>query len=155
MLLDALYYLPDNNLCKVDRATMRYSLEARNPLLDVALIKTSLHIPHKYKFYKNDKKHILKDLCYDYIPKELLDRPKKGFSVPTAKWLRGPFKNDLLAVTNREYLKSQGIFDPAFTEQFVQDFLINGDSGSFSGKNASHIVWPLYMFQKWYQYYME
>ena len=155
MLLDILYYLPDNNLCKVDRATMRYSLEARNPLLDCAFIEESFKTPHKFKYYKNQKKYILKDICFDYIPRELLDRPKKGFSVPTAKWLRGPLRRDLLAVSNRELLKKQYIFAPDFTANLVEHFLEHGDEGSFSGRNMSHVIWPFYMFQKWYQHYME
>ena len=155
MLLDATKYLPDNNLCKVDRATMRYSLEARNPLLDVSFIETSFRVPHKYKYYKKDKKHILKDISYDYIPRELLDRPKRGFEPPLQKWLRGALKEDLMQVTSKEFLKSQGIFEPEFTSQLVLDFLENGDCGSFTGHNPSQIVWPLYMFQKWYQKYMQ
>lgn len=155
MLLDSVTYLPDNNLCKVDRATMRYSLEARNPLLDVSFLENSFRIPLKYKYYKGDKKHILKDLTYDYIPKELLDRPKKGFSVPINKWLRGVLKDELLSLTNKSYLSSQGIFEPEFTSQFVADYVANGDKGSFTGQNFSHIVWPLFMFQKWYEHYIK
>jgi asparagine synthase (glutamine-hydrolysing) len=155
MLLDGTKYLPDNGLCKVDRATMRYSLEARNPLLDVSMIETSFNVPHKFKYYKKDKKHILKDICYDYIPMELLDRPKKGFMPPLSKWLRGALKEDLQKVTSVPYLKEQGIFDPEFTFQFVKEFIDTGDRGGFTGHNPSQLVWPLYMFQKWYQYYIE
>lgn len=155
MLLDSITYLPDNNLCKVDRATMRYSLEARNPLLDFSFIEASFRVPHKYKYYKVDKKHILKDIAYDYIPKELLDRPKKGFSVPIDKWLRGPLKEELTELTNKMFLKKQGIFNCEFTSKFVLDYLENGDKGSFTGENPSHIIWPLFIFQKWYEYYMK
>lgn len=155
MLLDSITYLPDNNLCKVDRATMRYSLEARNPLLDVNVAETAFSIPHKYKFHRGEKKYILKQIAYEYIPKEMLDRPKKGFAVPIVQWLQGPLKEDLLAVTSEEYLRNQNIFNPEYTNRFVKDFLNNGDQGSFSGHNPSWIVWPLYMFQKWHQRYME
>ena len=155
MLLDSITCLPDNNLCKVDRATMRYSLEARNPLLDVGFIESSFRVPLKFKYYKGDKKHILKDLTYDYIPQELMDRPKKGFAVPIDKWLRSVLNDEVSELTNVTYLSKQGIFDPIFTSRFVQDYLTNGDKGSFTGKNASHIVWPLYMFQKWYETYMK
>lgn len=154
MLLDATKYLPDNNLCKVDRATMRYSLEARNPLLDVGFIDASFRVPHKFKYFKKNKKYILKDIAYDYIPSELLDRPKRGFEPPLAKWLRGALKGDLLEVTNVDFLEKQGIFNPTFTTQFVNDFIESGDGGPFTGHNPSQIVWPLYVFQKWYQRYM-
>ena len=134
---------------------MKYSLEARNPLLDLGVVRTAFRTPHQFKYHRGDKKHILKELTFDYIPRELLDRPKKGFSVPTDKWLRGPLKDDLLRVTDREYLEKQGIFDPEFTHEYVRRFLQTGNAGTFSGSNPSKIVWPLYMFQKWYQEYME
>lgn len=153
MLLDSVTYLPDNNLCKVDRASMRSSLEARCPLLDLGFAACSFRVPQKMKYRNGDKKHILKDLAYDQIPRELLDRPKKGFSVPVDKWLRGVLKEDLLSVTDQAYLSEQGIFEPEYTSAFVREYLFMGDQGSFSGQNRSHIVWPLYMFQKWYQYY--
>lgn len=155
MLLDSITYLPDNNLCKVDRATMRYSLEARNPLLDTAFLECSFRISQKFKYYKGDKKHILKDIAYDYIPQELLDRPKKGFEVPIDKWLRNILRDEVSSLTSETYLKEQGIFDPDFTSRFVKDYLKNGDKGSFTGHNASHIVWPLFIFQKWYENYMK
>ncbi|MDE6319822.1 MAG: asparagine synthase (glutamine-hydrolyzing), partial [Lachnospiraceae bacterium] len=89
MLLDMDTYLPGDILCKVDRASMKYSLEARCPILDQDVMAFSYRIPHAYKFAGGDKKHILKDIAYDYIPRELLERPKKGFGVPLDKWLRG------------------------------------------------------------------
>jgi asparagine synthase (glutamine-hydrolysing) len=155
MLLDSITYLPEDNLCKVDRATMRSSLEARNPLLDTSVIETAFRIPHGYKYHKKEKKFILKELTHEYIPRELMDRPKKGFSVPTDKWLRGPLKEELLQLTSEEYLTRQGIFDPGYTHRYVLRYLETGNAGAFSGNNPSKIVWPLYMFQKWYQHYME
>lgn len=155
MLLDSTTYLPDDNLCKVDRATMKHSLEARNPLLDIGVVGIAFQIPHRFKYHKKEKKYILKQLTYEYIPEELLNRPKKGFSVPTDKWLRGPLKEDLLSLTSVSYLEKQGIFDPAYTYEYVRTYLDVGNAGAFSGRNYSKIVWPLYMFQKWYQYYME
>lgn len=155
MLLDCITYLPDNNLCKVDRATMKHSLEARNPLLDISFIETAFKTPQKFKYFKRDKKHILKDLAYDYIPVELLDRPKKGFAVPIDSWLRGPLKEDLLKLTSESYLREQGIFNSNFTSEYVQAYVQQGDKGAFSGQNPSNIIWPLYIFQKWYQYYIK
>lgn len=95
MLLDMDTYLPGDILCKVDRASMKYSLECRCPILDTKVMEFSYRIPHQYKYAGGDKKHILKDIAYDYIPKELLDRPKVGFGVPLDKWLRGPLKEQL------------------------------------------------------------
>ena len=65
-------YLPGDILCKVDRASMKYSLESRCPILDKEVMECSFRIPHKYKYADGNKKYILKEIAYDYIPKELL-----------------------------------------------------------------------------------
>ena len=82
---------------------MKYSLEARCPILDKDVMEYSFRIPHGFKFHKGDKKHILKDIAYDYIPKELLERPKVGFGVPLDKWLRGPLR-DLHRISPGKYV---------------------------------------------------
>ncbi len=87
MLLDMDTYLPGDILCKVDRATMKYSLEARCPIMDKDVMEYSYRLPHSFKYGNHIKKRILKDIAYDYIPRELLDRPKVGFGVPLDKWL--------------------------------------------------------------------
>ncbi len=86
--LDIQFYLKDDLLVKVDRSTMRYGLEARSPLLDYRVVEFSQQIPEAYKWKDNSQKYILKDILYDYLPKELMERPKWGFSIPMAKWLR-------------------------------------------------------------------
>lgn len=154
MLLDELTYLPGDILCKVDRASMKYSIESRCPILDVNVMEYSYRLPHAYKYDNGVKKRILKDIAYDYIPKELLDRPKVGFSVPLDKWLRGPLKDELLAMCDADYLKAQGIFDTDFMRQFMTEYLVTGDGGPSSGKNYSRIIWAYYVFQKWYQQYI-
>lgn len=153
MLLDSITYLPDNNLCKVDRSTMHYSLEARNPLLDTDLIEFAFTIPQKFKYNNGKKKYILKELAYRYIPKELLDGEKKGFAAPINSWLRGPLKNELLKLTDETFLRKQDIFDPDYTIEFINQYLLNGDKGAFTGNNPSNIIWPFFVFQKWYQKY--
>jgi asparagine synthase (glutamine-hydrolysing) len=79
MLLDMQTYLPEDILMKVDRASMKYSLEARCLIIDYRIIEYSFQLPHEFKYYKGCKKRILKGLAYDYIPSRLLDRPKKRF----------------------------------------------------------------------------
>lgn len=155
MLLDQDTYLSSDILCKVDRATMRYSLEARCPILDHRIMEYSYQIPHKYKFFKGDKKYILKDITYDYIPRELLDRPKKGFGVPLDSWLRGPLKEQILDYTDTDFLKKQGIFDAEATKKLIYDYLAKGDAGDATGANYSKIIWPFLILQQWYHtYYM-
>lgn len=154
MLVDEMTYLPGDILCKVDRASMRYSLEARCPILDVKVMEYAFRLPHEYKYSNGIKKRILKDIVYDYIPRDLLDRPKVGFSVPLDKWLRGPLKEQLIDVSNMNFLKKQDIFEAEFMNQFINKYLQTGDEGPSSGKNYSRIVWAYYVFQSWYLRYM-
>lgn len=149
MLLDMMTYLPDEILAKTDRASMKYSLEVRCPILDYRVIEQSFKIPHKYKYYNFDKKHILKDVTYEYVPKELLDRPKKGFGVPLRKWLRTVLKPQILQYANADKLKQQGIFLPEAVAE-----LINKQEKS-SKIMYSSLLWSFYIFQTWYQQYVE
>ncbi|MCR4650591.1 MAG: asparagine synthase (glutamine-hydrolyzing) [Lachnospiraceae bacterium] len=153
MLLDMDTYLPGDILCKVDRASMKYSLEARCPILDKDVMEYSFRIHHSIKYHDGEKKSILKSIAYDYIPRELLDRPKVGFGAPMDQWLRGPLKERLLDMTARDYLVSQDIFDPDFTGRFVADYLATGDGGRASGKNYSKMCWSLFIFQQWHDAY--
>ena len=150
MLLDMDTYLPDDILCKVDRASMKYSLESRCPILDSEVMEFSYRIPQEYKYRNGVKKYILKDIAHDYIPKELLDRPKRGFGVPLDKWMRGPLREQLMAYTDRDYLVRQGLFDANYTAMMVRDYLSNGDAGPATGKNFSKTCWSFYVFQQWY-----
>ncbi len=153
MLLDMETYLPGDILCKVDRASMKYALEARCPILDTDVMEYSYRIPMDFKYDHGDKKHILKDIAYDYIPRELLDRPKTGFGVPLDQWLRGPLRERLEAYADESYLKKQGIFDAAYTSAHVRSYLEKGDAGPATGANYSKIFWPFFVFQQWYEYW--
>lgn len=90
---DALAYLPDDILVKVDRAAMAVSLESRAPFLDHRVIEFLIILPKEFKFNSNFSKRILKDILYDYVPKSIVDRPKQGFSIPLTFWLRNDLKD--------------------------------------------------------------
>lgn len=154
MLLDEDTYLPGDILCKVDRATMKYSIEARCPILDVRVMEYSYRLPHSYKYANGVKKRILKDIAYDYIPRELLDRPKVGFGVPLDKWMRGPLKEQLMDMCSVEYLRKQGIFDADYVNHFIMEYLRTGDKGPATGANFSKTAWSFFAFQQWYETYM-
>ena len=154
MLLDMDTYLPGDILTKVDRAAMKYSLETRCPILDKEVMEFSFALPHEYKYDQGNKKRILKELAYDYIPKELLERPKVGFSVPLDTWLRGPLKEQLLSYSEAGFLKKQGIFKEIQTKEMIDSYLKNGDKGAGSGANYSRMIWAYFVFQKWYERYM-
>lgn len=154
MLLDMDTYLPEDILVKMDRASMKYSLEARCPIMDTDVMEYSFRIPHKYKYFKGDKKHILKDIAYDYIPKELLERPKTGFGVPMDEWLRGPLREQLLDYSSTSFLSRQDIFDVNYVSKFINDYVVKGDGGPATGANYSKVAWAFYIFQQWYNYHM-
>ena len=153
MLLDMETYLSGDILCKVDRASMKYSLEARCPILDTDVMELSYRIPHAFKYANGDKKHILKDIAYDYVPRNLLDRPKVGFGVPLDKWLRGPLKEQLLDYSSYDFLKRQNIFDSEYVADMIGQYVETGDAGPATGANYSKIAWSFFVFQQWYQKY--
>lgn len=153
LLLDGTNCLPDNNLVRVDRMTMACSMEARCPLLDVDLIKTMFRVPHEYKYNNGCKKYILKDIVYDYVPRELMDRPKKTFSPSLKPFITGVIKDDILRVTSVEYLSKQGIFNPEFTSSWIRQCILDDSYESTSAKMPFSIVMSVYMFQKWYERY--
>lgn len=155
MLLDMDTYLPDDILVKVDRASMKYALECRCPFLDKNVMEYALRLSPEFKCARGNPKKILKDITYEYIPKELMDRPKKGFSIPLDKWLRGILKERICEWTNKEYLKKQGIFKPDETERFIQNYMNYGDQGKRTGQNFSGRVWAYFVFQQWYERYMK
>ena len=154
MLLDMDTYLPGDILSKVDRATMKYSLEARCPVLDRDVMEYSFRLPHSFKDHKGCQKYILKDIAYDYVPKELLERPKSGFSVPMDKWLRGPLREKLTDYASASFLRRQGLFDPEETQRLAEVWLLQGDGGSYTGSNYSRILWAFFILEQWYEEYL-
>jgi len=155
MLLDMDTYLPGDILCKIDRAAMKYSLESRCPILDKEVMEFSFRIPHEFKYSNGDKKHILKDITHDLVPKELMDRPKRGFKVPLDKWMRGPLKERLLDYSDEGYVNNQGLFNSGEVRKVINKYLTVGDAGPQSGNNFSRTCWAYLVFQQWYAEYMK
>ncbi|MDR2546859.1 MAG: asparagine synthase (glutamine-hydrolyzing) [Lachnospiraceae bacterium] len=153
MLLDIDTYLPADILMKVYGATRGYSLIADSPILDTAVVEYSFRIAHDFKYHKGERKRIFKDITHDYIPHELLERPKVGFAAPIDKWLRGPLRNQVIDLANKDFLRNQGVFNADYTAAMIEKYLIEGDAGPATGANYSHIVWAFLVFQKWYLKY--
>lgn len=149
MVLDMVTYLPDDILTKMDRASMKYSLEVRCPLLDYRIPEWSFQVSHDLKYHRFDKKYLLKELTYEYVPKDLLDRPKKGFGVPLRKWLRTVLKSEIVHFSEPKILKQQGIFDGDGIAQLIEK-QAKSDKIVYSS-----LLWSFYVFQKWYQTYIE
>lgn len=154
MLLHLDTLLPGDMLCKVDRASMKYSIEMRPPLLDINVIEYALRLPNEFKYGAGKKKYILKELTYDYIPKELLDRPKRGFSIPLVKWMKGNLKEEISTYANEEFLSKQGIFEPDFTNKFINDYLSDNLDKNSIDANNDRLVWGFFVFQQWYARFM-
>ncbi len=86
-----------------------------------------------------------------YIPRELLERPKKGFGVPLDKWLRGPLKEQLLCYADYDFVKRQNIFDASYVHELVNRYVRTGDRGPSTGENYSGLTWAYFVFQQWYE----
>lgn len=149
MLLDMMTYLPDEVLAKTDRASMKYSMEVRCPLLDYRIVEHSFSVPQKYKYAKGNKKYILKALTYRYVPENLLDRPKKGFGVPLKRWLRTVLKLQIRKYADQTALRRQDIFVPEAVERLIR-MQEKSDRIMYSS-----MLWSFYVFQRWYQMYIE
>lgn len=142
MHADAVTYLPDDILAKVDRAGMAVSLESRIPFLDPEVTALAARIHPSLKFARGGGKAILKELLYRYVPRELVDRPKAGFAIPVGVWLRGPLRDwaeDLLSV---EALGAEGLFDPKVVRARWQRHLANRE-------DATQPLWAVLMYQSW------
>lgn len=148
-LLDMMTDLPGDMLAKVDRAAMKYSLEVRCPILDHRIMELAFQIPQRFKYRNFSKKYILKDLTFEMVPRNLLDRPKKGFGVPLADWMRTKLNARLLRYADAQILKKQGIFRAEKIHEFIH-CLEKSDKSLYNS-----VLWSFYVFQMWYQEYIE
>jgi asparagine synthase (glutamine-hydrolysing) len=147
MLHDYGHYLVDDILVKVDRASMRESLELRNPFLDPAVVEFSWRLPQAMKFRNGKGKYLPRQLLNRYVPEHLTDRPKQGFAAPVKSWLQGAltdWADELLSPAN---LNRQGIFNTDAVDALWQQR--KADPGKGHSK-----LWTLLMFQVWHEAWM-
>ncbi len=111
------YYLPDDLLVKVDRASMNYSLETRVPLLDHRIVELAFNIDSDLKLKNKTSKYILKEILYDYVPKEIFNRPKQGFSIPLHKWLKTDLNYLLVKYTSRQLIEKYSLLNYEIVEK--------------------------------------
>ena len=140
--LDLNYYMAEDILTKVDRASMAVSLEVRAPFLDPRIAEFAAKIPLEYKLKGSQGKHILKKAMENMLPKNILHRPKKGFGIPIAEWLKGSLNSLMHDLLAPEKLKNQGLFDTNFVQKLITEHEKN---------IASHHkqLWTLLVFQLW------
>ncbi|MBU2180925.1 MAG: asparagine synthase (glutamine-hydrolyzing) [Gammaproteobacteria bacterium] len=142
MLVDSLTYLPDDILTKVDRASMAVSLESRIPLLDYRIVEFAQHMPQRLKVNAGQNKWCLRKILDHYVPRSLIERPKKGFGVPLAQWLRGPLKNWGASLLDPEVINRQKYLDVNLVTRMW--------SQHQSGIADWHFqLWNILMFQQW------
>ena len=142
-LTDLKTYLKDDLLVKVDRASMRYALEVRSPLLDYRIVEFSLNLDLSLKVKNGHTKYLLKQVLFDHVPPKYFDRPKWGFSIPLNKWL----KNDLHYLIEK-YISEERILEAGLVNPLVvRDLLLKWKSGKDYLYNR---VWQLIILHRWY-----
>ena len=137
--LDA--YLPGDLLVKVDIATMANSLELRSPMLDVNVVEWGLSLPRKYKIKGFETKHILKDVARSLVPAELIDRPKMGFGIPRAEWLRTGMKELVIDTLTDTTATQRGWFNSKEVSRVIDTHL--------AGEDKDNLIWPILMLELW------
>ena len=134
-------YLPGDLLVKVDIATMANSLELRSPMLDVNVVEWGVSLPRKYKIKGFETKHILKDVARSLVPANLIDRPKMGFGIPRAEWLRTGMKELVIDTLMDTTSTQRGWLNPVEVKKVLDLHM--------SGQDKDSIIWPMLMLELW------
>jgi asparagine synthase (glutamine-hydrolysing) len=144
MAVDYQTYMADDILQKVDRATMSVSLEGREPFLDQTIIEWAAQLPNDYKYHDGEKKYIVKQIVYQYIPKEMIERKKMGFGIPVEKWLNNELKELVQEYLSENKLNEHKLFNTGYVQKLTTDF--------FKGRTDLYLkIWYLLMFQMWFE----
>ncbi|WP_251500395.1 asparagine synthase (glutamine-hydrolyzing) [Otoolea muris] len=148
MLMDLQMYHPDDILVKVDRAGMAVSLESRIPFLDRDLVEFVWTLPLCYKYSDNIEKRVLKKVLFRYVPEQMMERKKKGFSIPVDQWIReGELRPWAESLMNERDIKEQGILDERYVSGLWGNFIRNG--------RWYPQIWYILMFEEWYRRRLE
>jgi len=142
MARDMVGYLPDDILVKVDRASMGVSLESRVPMLDHRIVEFALTLPMHLRRREGIGKWILREVLYRHVPKAMVERPKKGFGVPLAQWLRGPLRDWAEDLLDPVSLKQDGLFEAAPIARAWQQHCLGAS-------DRHNDVWPVLVATQW------
>jgi asparagine synthase (glutamine-hydrolysing) len=148
MLYDATHTLPDAWLHKVDRASMAVGLEARSPFLDRRVLELAFSLPLDMRIRGRHKKYIVRRLLSEYLPVDLFDRPKQGFTAPVAHWLRQELRAELEARLSPEAVAKRGFFDPLRVQTLLREHM---------GQTHDHaqLLWALLVLEWWIAHHIE
>ena len=138
---DFQWYLPGDLLVKADLATMANSLEVRAPLLDHSVVEWATRLPSQYKIKGRQTKYILKEIARSLVPSELIDRPKMGFAIPRADWLRTGLRTMTYDLLTDPTAQGRGWFIPSEVESILADHM--------SGHDRDALIWPMLMLELW------
>ena len=141
-LFDLQFYLPGDLLTKVDRSSMYFSLETRVPYLDHRMVQFTMNLSPHLKYRNGETKYLLKEILYQFVPKRLFDRPKQGFAIPLAKWLKTELYFLINDVLSKQVITKYNIVDYPAVEQLKKDFL-NGKDFYYNR------LWQLIILHKW------
>ncbi|MFW2390617.1 MAG: asparagine synthase (glutamine-hydrolyzing) [Polyangiales bacterium] len=148
MLYDATHTLPGAWLHKVDRASMAVGLEARSPFLDRRVLEFAFSLPLDMRIHGRQKKYLVRRLLRDYLPAELSERPKQGFTAPVAHWLRHDLREELVSCLDEETVARRGFFDPQRVSTLVTEHL----KGSH---DHAQLLWGLLVLEWWIEHHIE
>jgi asparagine synthase (glutamine-hydrolysing) len=148
LYVDVNTYLVDDIMTKVDKMSMAVGLEAREPLLDHKLLEFAATVPASLKLKHGRSKHLLRRLLEKHVPPSIVDRPKQGFAVPVAEWLRGPLSGMVTDLLQDGRLRDRGIFEPpAVTRLWDEHRSGRHDHG--------HRLWSLVMLELWFRQFVD
>ena len=135
-------WLENDSNVKVDRASMAYSMEVRSPFLDYRIVEFARELPVNFRYHKGNKKRITKDLLEDYIPRNVFELPKKGFSIPLGHWIKNELKKDILAVLNDDFLDSVPNLKVKKFKQELENHMNGENDYAFN-------IWKVYVLYRW------
>ena len=148
MAFDFETYLPEDCLTKVDRMSMAHSIESRVPLLDHLVVELAASLPVSMKIQDGRRKHLLKQLAFRLVPREVLDRPKQGFGVPIGHWFRGSLREVFGDILGSPTTRSRGYFDYTFIDRLLDEHLS-------ARRDHSLRLWQLLVFELWHRRYVD
>jgi asparagine synthase (glutamine-hydrolysing) len=134
-------YLPGDLMVKADLSSMANGLELRSPLLDDEVVDWGLQLPRKFKIHGFETKHVLKDVARNLVPRELIERPKMGFGIPRATWLRGDLKEMTFDLLTDQTAKQRGWFDQKEIDKLLRTHM--------DGLDLDIVIWPILMLELW------